>query len=274
MNKVRGGKNVIKNQGDVYFVGAGPGDPKLLTLRGAELLQEADVIVYDRLVNVELLKHAKESAELIYCGKEAQTACISQEEINEILVSNGKSGKMVVRLKGGDSTVFGRVGEEAAACRKHGLSFEIVPGITSGIAAPAYAGIPLTHRELSSSFAVVTAHRRKDGKKEEINWQGLATGVDTLVFYMGVKQIRTIQAQLLLHGRVPSTPVAIIQWGTCDIQKTVTGELGTIVDDLKTKSIQSPSIIVVGEVVKLREELAWFEEKLERSSVIQEAINV
>lgn len=261
-------------KGEVYFVGAGPGDPKLLTLRGAELLQEADVVVYDRLVNVELLKHAKQNAELIYCGKQPQTTCISQEEINQILVYHGERGKKVVRLKGGDSTVFGRVGEEAATCRQHGLYFEIVPGITSGIAAPAYAGIPLTHRELSSSFAVVAGHRRKDGKHEEINWQGLATGVDTLVFYMGVKQIEMIQEQLLFHGRKPSTPVAIIQWGTCDVQKTVTGELGTIVEDLKTEAIQSPAIIVVGEVVKLRNELAWFEEKLEHSHVKQEAITV
>ncbi|WP_425335415.1 uroporphyrinogen-III C-methyltransferase [Salipaludibacillus daqingensis] len=272
--KTRGGKGVNRNKGEVYFVGAGPGDPKLLTLRGAELLQEADVIVYDRLVNVELLKHAKQGADLIYCGKQPEVKCISQDEINDILVFHGKRGLKVVRLKGGDSAVFGRVGEEAAACRQHGLSFEIVPGITSGIAAPAYAGIPLTHRELSSSFAVVTAHRRKDGRKDEIHWEGLATGVDTLVFYMGVKQIQIIQEKLILHGRSPSTPIAIIQWGTCDVQKTVTGELATIVEDLKTNTIASPAIIVVGEVVRLRDELAWFEAKLEDSALFQEAINV
>ncbi|PYZ91721.1 uroporphyrinogen-III C-methyltransferase [Salipaludibacillus keqinensis] len=262
-----------RHVGEVYFVGAGPGDPKLLTLRGAELLQEADVIVYDRLVNIQLLDHAKKGAELIYCGKQPQTACISQEEINDILVYHGKRGQKVVRLKGGDSTVFGRVGEEAAACRQNGLPFEIVPGITSGIAAPAYAGIPLTHRELSSSFAVVAGHRRKDGKQEEINWQSLAVGVDTLVFYMGVKQIQLIQEKLLLHGRPPSTPVAIIQWGTCEVQKTVTGELGTIVKELETKKIASPAIIVVGEVVRLREDLAWFEDKLADSPLLQQAIH-
>ncbi|MCE7791140.1 uroporphyrinogen-III C-methyltransferase [Salipaludibacillus sp. CUR1] len=263
-----------RNKGTVYFVGAGPGDPKLLTLRGAELLQEADVIVYDRLVNTELLNHAKQGSELIYCGKQPQTSCISQEEINDILIFHGKKGQTVVRLKGGDSSVFGRVGEEAAACRQNGLLYEIVPGITSGIAAPAYAGIPLTHRELSSSFAVVAGHRRKEGKKEEINWGSLATGIDTLVFYMGVKQIGMIQENLLLNGRPASTPVAVIQWGTCDVQRTVTGTLETIAEDVKTKKIQSPAIIVVGEVVRLREELAWFEEKLESSPVFQEAISL
>ncbi|WP_096440069.1 uroporphyrinogen-III C-methyltransferase [Alteribacter populi] len=263
-----------KSKGQVYFVGAGPGDPKLLTLRGTELLQEADVIVYDRLINKEILKHSKTDAELIYCGKTPLASCISQEEINQILVFHGLRGEKVVRLKGGDSMIFGRVGEEALACRKKGLTFEIVPGITSGSAAPAYAGIPLTHRELSSSFAVVTGHRRKDGKNENIDWKSLASGVDTLVFYMGVKQINVIQDNLLHHGLAPTTPVALVRWGTCETQETLTGELSTIADEVERKNFQSPAIIVVGEVVKLREKLAWFEEKLTHSSYLNTAINV
>ncbi|MBM7096967.1 uroporphyrinogen-III C-methyltransferase [Bacillus sp. H-16] len=263
-----------RGKGNVYFIGAGPGDPKLLTLRGAELLQEADVVVYDRLVNKELLQHAPKKAELIYCGKSPQAPSITQEEINQILVYHGLQGKEVVRLKGGDSTVFGRVGEEAAACREQGLSFEIVPGITSGIAAPAYAGIPLTHRELSSSFAVITGHRRKNGREEEIDWKGLATGVDTLVFYMGVRQIHVIQENLLLHGLAHDTPVALIRWGTCETQETITGELASIAKEVERRNFQSPAIIVVGEVVKLREQLAWFEDKLNTSSYLGEAVNV
>ncbi|WP_096190116.1 uroporphyrinogen-III C-methyltransferase [Evansella halocellulosilytica] len=263
-----------KSKGQVYFVGAGPGDPKLLTLRGAELLQEADVIVYDRLVNKEILKHGKKNAELIYCGKTPQGPSTSQEEINQILVFHGLRGKKVVRLKGGDSTIFGRIGEEAVSCRENGLHFEIIPGITSGIAAPAYAGIPLTHREVSSSFAVVTGHRRKDGNKQEIDWKSLASGVDTLVFYMGVKQINVIQDNLLHHGLAPTTPVALIRWGTCEIQETLTGELSTIAEEVERTNFQSPAIIVVGEVVKLREKLAWFEEKLLHSSYLNTAVTL
>lgn len=265
---------MIRQKGEIYFVGAGPGDPKLLTLRGAELLQEADVIVYDRLVNREILKHAKEGTELVYCGKQPQSSCMSQEEINQLLVYYGMQGKKVVRLKGGDSTVFGRVAEEASECRSYGLRYEIVPGITSGIAAPAYAGIPLTHRELSSSFAVVAAHRRKDGKHREIDWASLATGVDTLVFYMGVRQLQEIQEQLVSCGRSKETPAAIVQWGTCHDQKTVTGTLETIAELAEAEKIESPAIIVVGEVVKLREELAWFEDQLQETSVFQEAVNL
>ncbi|WP_223292296.1 uroporphyrinogen-III C-methyltransferase [Salipaludibacillus neizhouensis] len=259
------------SKGEVYLVGAGPGDPKLLTLRGAELLQEADVIVYDRLVNKEILKHGKTGVELILCGKSPTGPSTKQEEINEILVFHGLQGKKVVRLKGGDPAIFGRVSEEAIACRENGIHFEIVPGITSGIAAPAYAGIPLTHRELSTSFAIVTGHQRKNGKTDEINWKSLATSVDTLVFYMGVSQIKVIQDNLLFHGLSPTTPVALVRWGTYPTQETLTGELLTIAEKVNKRKFKSPAIIIVGEVVRLREKLAWFEEKLDHSSHFNES---
>ncbi|UTR14315.1 uroporphyrinogen-III C-methyltransferase [Salipaludibacillus sp. LMS25] len=251
-----------QSKGIIYFVGAGPGDPKLITVRGVELLQQAEVVIYDRLVNPQLLSHAKKDVHLIYCGKTPNEPSISQEAINNLLVFHGLKGQTVVRLKGGDPGIFGRVGEEAAFCRKHNLQFEIVPGITSGIAAPIYAGIPLTHREFSSSFAVITAHRRKNSETDDINWRSLAKGIDTLVFYMGVKQVDHIQQKLILHGRSPETPVAIIRWGTCDNQETVTSTLAEITDVVKSRHIQAPAIIVVGNVVKVREDLSWFEDKL------------
>ncbi|MDQ0256610.1 uroporphyrin-III C-methyltransferase/uroporphyrinogen III methyltransferase/synthase [Evansella vedderi] len=260
--------------GKVYFVGAGPGDPKLITVKGAELLAQADVIIYDRLVNLELLNYGKKEAHRIYCGKTPNYPSISQEEINEIIVEHALEGKAVVRLKGGDPTVFGRVGEEASFCLEHGISYEIVPGITSGIAAPTYAGIPLTHREFSSSFAVVTGQKRKDHdpKGDEIRWEGLAKAVDTLVFYMGVKNLPYIRENLLLHGRDQNTPVALVRWGTYDHQETLVGKLHNIVELVEARNFQSPAIIVVGEVVSLREKLAWFEEEGNQEILLKEAM--
>lgn len=246
--------------GKVYFVGAGPGDPKLITVRGLDLLKKADVIVYDRLANPKLLQYAKTNAKFMYCGKEANQHLIPQDEINRILVTEAKLGKIVVRLKGGDPSIFGRVGEEAEVCALHNISFEIVPGITAGIGASVYAGIPLTHRDYSSSVAFLTGHKCKQNEELEIDWEKV-TCMETLVIYMGVKNLPHVQEQLLRHGKSPNTPVALIKWGTLAEQETLVGELADIVDKVKQSNFGSPAIIVIGEVVKLREKLNWYEKK-------------
>jgi uroporphyrin-III C-methyltransferase len=254
-------KKDIHHVGKVYFVGAGPGDPKLITLKGVEAISLADVIIYDRLVSPELLKHAQDNVEQIYCGKLPDYHIVPQQQINQIIVDHALLGKTVVRLKGGDPGIFGRVGEEAEYCVQNGIPFEMVPGITSGIAAPLYAGIPLTHRDLSSSVAIVTGHQRTDGQECDIQWEKLATAVDTIVFYMGVRNLPLIQEQLLLHGKSPDTPVALVRWGTLSQQETITGTLHDVVQRVKRANFKSPAIIVVGEVVRLREKLTWFEEQ-------------
>ncbi|MBB5172337.1 uroporphyrinogen-III C-methyltransferase [Texcoconibacillus texcoconensis] len=248
-----------QKSGKVFFVGAGPGDPRLITVKGADVLKGADVIIYDRLVNDELLRYAKDGAELIYCGKDPNAPSISQEEIHHLFISQAQKGKVVVRLKGGDPAVFGRVGEEATSCIDYDIPYEIVPGVTAGVAAPAYAGIPLTHRDLGSSFAVVTGQQRSDGKKSSVQWEKLATSVDTLVFYMGMKNISYIQEQLIKHGRSLTTPVAVIQWGTYQKQETIVAPLHEITTRVEEAGFASPSIIVVGDVVNLHESLSWFE---------------
>ena len=199
--------------GFVYIVGAGPGDPKLLTIRGLECIQQADVILYDRLVNPELLTHAKEDAELIYCGKEPGKHGLIQDEIHRVLVEQAKLGKQVLRLKGGDPFVFGRGAEEAAVLRQACIPFEIVPGITAGIAAPAYAGIPVTHRDHAASFAIVTGHGRAEKGQDFLNWAALAQ-IDTVAFYMSIGNIAHIAKNLIAHGKSEHTPVAAIEWGT------------------------------------------------------------
>ena len=244
--------------GKVYLVGAGPGDPELITVKGLKCIQQADVILYDRLINEQLLSYAKSDADLIYCGKLPNYHTMKQETINYLLVKHAKKGKTVTRLKGGDPFMFGRGGEEAQALMKHRIPFEIVPGITSGIAVPAYAGIPVTHRDFSASVAFVTGHRRCDAT-DAVQWEHLAKGVDTLVIYMGVKQLPFICKQLKLYGKRPQTPVAIIQWGTLPEQKTIVATLDTVVDVVKKHPISNPSIIIVGEVVRLHEQLQWFE---------------
>lgn len=247
--------------GKVYLVGAGPGDPKLITVRGMELLQKADVIVYDRLVSPELLEYAPQGTIFIFCGKQPDHHTIPQEKINDILVEHAQLGRQVVRLKGGDPCIFGRVGEEAERCAEQNIAFEIVPGITSGIAAPAYAGIPLTHRQLSSSVAIVTGHQQTAGNEKHLNWEHLATATETLVIYMGVKNLPFIQEQLIKHGRHAHTPVALIRWGTLEKQETLVGNLENIQDIVEQQQFRSPAIIVVGEVVRLRDKLAWFLEE-------------
>ncbi|QRG70724.1 uroporphyrinogen-III C-methyltransferase [Brevibacillus choshinensis] len=246
--------------GSVLFVGAGPGDPKLLTIKGMEALQRADVVVYDRLANPLLLAHVRQEARLVYCGKEADRHTLPQDEINLLLVREAQKGQIVVRLKGGDPSMFGRVGEEAQMCRDHGIPFEIIPGITSGMAAPLYAGIPLTHREYNSSVAFVTGHLCEKNAGKEPDWRALAS-VETLVIYMGVKNLPHIRGQLLRHGKSPDTPVALVRWGTLGKQETLEGRLETIDQAAAKAGFQAPAIIVVGEVVRLRESLRWYDSK-------------
>ncbi|MDR4946948.1 uroporphyrinogen-III C-methyltransferase [Neobacillus cucumis] len=247
--------------GKVYLVGAGPGDPDLITVKGLRCLQEADVILYDRLVNSELLRFAKKGAQLVYCGKLPHYHTMKQETINHFLVKYAKKGYQVVRLKGGDPFVFGRGGEEAEECVKHEVPFEVVPGITSGIAASAYAGIPVTHRGLSKSFAFITGHQASDEAAEH-QWTHLANGVDTLCIYMGVSHLPTITKQLMDAGKSPDTPIALVHWGTLSDQQTVVGTLETIVELVKEAAISNPSMIVIGEVVKLHHRLNWFQEEI------------
>ncbi|MGH7773317.1 MAG: uroporphyrinogen-III C-methyltransferase [Candidatus Binatia bacterium] len=240
--------------GKVYLVGAGPGDPGLMTVRGLELLQRAQVVVYDRLVNPILLEEAPPVAIRIFAGKHTGSHSLPQEEINEILITHARLGRRVVRLKGGDPFVFGRGGEEAQALAAAGIPFEIVPGVTSVTAVPAYAGIPLTYRGVSSSFAVITGHEACQSQSS-VDWERLATSVDTLVVLMGLKNLPAIAAKLLTHGRSPETPVALIRWGTTEEQETVTGTLADILD--KAAALQPPVVIVIGDVVKLRGQLRW-----------------
>jgi uroporphyrin-III C-methyltransferase len=244
--------------GKVYLVGAGPGDPELITVKGLRCIQNADVILYDRLVNKELLNYAKPGVELINCGKLPNYHLLQQETINRFLVKYAQKGKTVTRLKGGDPFVFGRGGEEAEACQKAGVPFEVVPGITAGIAAPAYAGIPVTHRDHSSSFAIITGHR-KEGEDDNIKWESIAKGIDTIAIYMGVKNLPYIRNKLLEHGKNPNTPAALIHWGTLQNQKTAIGTLETIVETAEREQITNPSMIVIGDVVQLHDKINWFE---------------
>jgi len=251
----------MKASGKVWLVGAGPGDPGLLTLAGAACLARAEVVVYDRLVHPRLLGLAPAGAERIYVGKQAGGHTLTQDEINALLVARTCEGKRVVRLKGGDPYVFGRGGEEAEALAAAGVPFEVVPGVTSAVAAPAYAGIPVTHRGLASSVAVVTGH--EDAAKEEssIDWARLATGVDTLVLLMGLANLPDIAEQLVRHGRPPETPAAVIEWGTLPRQRTVSGTLEDIARRAAEAGVEPPAVTVVGEVTRLRETLRWFDNR-------------
>ncbi len=244
----------------VYLVGAGPGDPELLTLKAKRLLGEADVVIYDYLAHETLLSYAPQ-AEKIYVGKTAGRHTLPQPEINALLVRKAQEGYVVVRLKGGDPFIFGRGGEEAEELVKAGIDFEIVPGITSAIAVPAYAGIPLTHRACASSVAFVTGHEDPTKHESSIDWEHLAKGVDTIVFLMGVGRLPFIAEQLKRYGRLPDTPVAVIRWGTLPEQEVLIGNLDNIADLARKKGLKPPAIIVVGNVVKLRQILNWWETK-------------
>jgi uroporphyrinogen III methyltransferase/synthase len=241
--------------GKVYLVGAGPGDPGLMTVRGLQLLRAAQVVVYDKLVNPILLEEVSAEAQRFFVGKQAGSHCIAQSEINQVLISYAKRGYNVVRLKGGDPFVFGRGGEEAEALIDAEVSFEIVPGVSSAVAVPAYAGIPLTHRRFASSFAVVTGHEASK-PSSSVEWHKLATGPDTLVILMGLHNLAKIAAVLIEHGRSPNTPVAVIRQGTMAEQETVIGTLADIADECS--SLKAPALIVVGDVVRLAKKLDWF----------------
>jgi uroporphyrin-III C-methyltransferase len=239
----------------VYLVGAGPGDPGLMTVRGLHLLRGAEVVVYDQLVNPVLLEEAQAEAQLIFVGKQAGRHSISQNEINEILINYAFQGYDVLRLKGGDPFVFGRGGEEAEALVDAGIPFEVIPGVSSAMAVPAYAGIPLTQRNYASSFAVVTGHQAIHSKSS-IDWAKLATAVDTLVILMGLHNLPAIVAELVAHGRAVDTPAAVIRRGTVAEQETVFGTLADIVE--KSALLKAPALTVVGEVVRLSAKLNWF----------------
>ena len=256
-------------RGIVYLVGAGSGDPGLLTVRGAELLRSADVVVYDYLANPRLLEHCP-AARAIYVGKQAARHSLTQEQISELLVREGQAGRRVVRLKGGDPFVFGRGGEECEALAAAGVSFEVVPGITAALAAPAYAGIPVTHRDFNSSFTFVTGHEKEDayrdpeaqqrqpGAASDLDWSALAR-LPCLAFYMGTKSLGRICQRLIDHGMAPSMPAATIQWGTTPQQRTVTGTLADLPTRVAEAGIGPPAITIVGKVVSLRSTLNWFE---------------
>ncbi len=247
--------------GKVYLVGAGPGDPKLITLKGIECLQRADVVIYDLLINVKLLEHCPAHTEKIYGGKMIGEQEERQAEIDGLMIRHAKAGKTVVRLKGGDPFIFGRGGEEALTLVEAGIDFEIVPGITSAIAAPAYAGIPLTHRNYSSSVAFVTGHSAALKADSTIHWQQLATGVDTLVILMGVGHLHEIAERLIQYGRAPDTPISLVHWGTTPQQKTLEGTLADIAEKAEAVSFRNPAAIVVGNINALREQLGWFDRK-------------
>ena len=246
-------------QGKVYLLGAGPGDPGLITVKAAEVLKKADVIVYDRLASDRLLEYCRPGADLIYVGKAAADHALPQDKINQLLVDKALEGKVVARLKGGDPFVFGRGGEEAEVLVASGVPFEVVPGVSSSVAVPAYAGIPVTHRAAASSFAVVTGHEDPNKTESRVDWSKF--GSDTLVVLMGTGNLPNIVAGLTAAGRASDTPAAVIENGTTPEQRVVTGTLADIVGRVKTASVKPPAILVVGEVVKLRDRLTWFDNR-------------
>ncbi|OEF25550.1 uroporphyrinogen-III C-methyltransferase [Vibrio rumoiensis] len=240
----------------VSLVGAGPGDPDLLTMKAYRLIQTADVVVYDRLVSEEIMALVNPNAELLFVGKKLNHHCVPQDQINQILVDKAKEGKHVVRLKGGDPFIFGRGGEELETLVDNAIAFEVVPGITAASGCSAYAGIPLTHRDHAQSVQFITGHLKKDG--QDVQWQSLAQNNHTLVFYMGLKQAPTIRQNLTEHGLSIDTPCAIIERGTTTKQRVLTGVLSDL-DNLAEQAI-SPSLIIVGSVVSLHQQLSWFGE--------------
>jgi uroporphyrinogen III methyltransferase/synthase len=274
------------SKGVVYLVGAGPGDAKLITVKGLECIQKSDTIIYDRLVNIRLLGFAPAKAEIIYVGKSPDRHTLGQSEINQLLVDKALRGKTVTRLKGGDPFVFGRGGEEAEVLSEAGIAFEIVPGVTSAIAAAAYAGIPVTHRDFTSTLAIITGNEDPLKEDSNIDWAKISTGAGTLVFLMGMANLPQITKQLMDNGRSPETPAALVRWGTRPQQRTLVGTLADISRKAASEGFKNPAIIIVGEVVSLREKLNWFEKKplfgkrilvtrsREQASVLSEALEV
>jgi uroporphyrinogen III methyltransferase / synthase len=251
----------MKSKGTVYLVGAGPGDVGLLTLRGAELLGRAEVVVYDALVNRELLRMAPKTAEIIYAGKRASDHAIPQDELSDLLVAKAREGKTVVRLKGGDPYVFGRGGEEAEELADANVPFEVVPGISSTVAGPNYAGIPITHRDHCSSYTVITGHEDPAKDESSIDWAQVAKISGTKIILMGVTRIRDIARKLVEHGLDAATPVAMVRWGTTGRQQSIEGTLATIADVVEKSKFSAPAVTVIGDVVKLRKRLNWFEQR-------------
>jgi uroporphyrinogen III methyltransferase / synthase len=245
--------------GTVAIVGAGPGDPGLMTVRGLELLRRAHVVVYDRLVDPRLLDEAP-CARRIFAGKASGNHALPQAQINALLIRHARLGRRVVRLKGGDPFVFGRGGEEADALARARIPFEVVPGVSSAVAVPAYAGIPVTHRGVASSFTVVTGHASVPGRESSVDWARLARSADTLVVLMGVASLARIAGELIAHGRPVTTPVALVRWGTTSAQETVTGTLRDIAARAASARLEPPAVIVIGDVVALRDRLQWFDD--------------
>ncbi len=249
------------SEGVVYLVGAGPGDPGLLTVKGRRCVETADVVVHDRLVDRRILRHAREQAEVIDVGKVRGQGGSTQPKINSLLVQRAKEGRKVVRLKGGDPFVFGRGGEEADALQEAGVAFQVVPGVTSAIAAPAYAGIPLTHRGVASAFTVVTGTEAPGSQSSPIEWEALARRPGTLVLLMAWESLPTIVEALLRHGKQPDTPTALVRWGTEPYQQTVVGTLESIEAKAAAAGLRPPVVAIIGEVVRLRERLRWFDNR-------------
>lgn len=248
--------------GKVYLVGAGPGDPGLITIRGKEILEKAEVIIYDYLAGKKLLKHVPKDAEFIYAGKKGGVKHThTQDEINEMLVDRARAGKRVVRLKGGDPFIFGRGGEELERLVEAGLNYEAVPGVTSASAAATFAGVPITHRGFTASVAFITGHEDPTKKESSIAWDKISTGVGTLVFYMGIKNLPTITKKLMDNGRDPKTPVAVVRWASMPHQRSVVGTLETIADIVREKDIKPPALTIVGDVVNLRDTINWYENR-------------
>ncbi|RKD73271.1 MULTISPECIES: uroporphyrinogen-III C-methyltransferase [Sinobaca] len=245
--------------GVVCFVGAGPGDPELLTIKGLKALQRADVVVFDRLVHPALLLEADPEAKFIYCGKKPCEHTLRQQDIQTELLIQAKKGKRVVRLKGGDPGIFGRVGEEAEMLRSHKVAYEMIPGVTAASAASLYAGVPLTHRDHARSLAIVTGHSKEKSGKPEADWAGLAKGMETIVFYMGMKNLPFIASELISHGKNEGTPVLVVEWGTCGRQREIIGTLADIERKAADQKMANPSIIIVGEVAVLHHKLQWIE---------------
>lgn len=245
----------------VYLIGAGPGDPGLFTLKGRDILAKADVVVYDYLANESLLDHARPDAERIYVGKKGGDHTLSQSGINDLIVSKAKEGKTVARLKGGDPYMFGRGGEEGEELLAAGIAFEVVPGVTSGIAGPAYAGIPLTHRAHSSSVCFATGHEDPTKPESAHNWEALAKSASTLVFYMGMKNLPEISARLIAAGMPEDTPAALVRWGTTPRQRSLIADIKTLPREAEKHGFSAPSLIIVGSVVGLHEQLGWFEKR-------------
>ena len=271
MQKINKAKGYVPS-GQVSIVGAGPGDPELLTIKALKRIRKADVIAYDRLVNAVILNEASESAEKIYVGKHAPKTdgvakrSWTQEEINSLLIEKAKKGLDVVRLKGGDPFIFGRGSEEAIALRQENIEYEIIPGISSSVAAPAYAGIPVTHRHISTSFAVIAGHEDPNKGDSTVNWSALAQ-LETLVILMGVGRLEIITKTLIKHGRAADTPTALIRWGTTYKQESLVAPLAEIAMLAKAQNFKAPASFVVGEVVALRDDLQWFDNEFDQNLV-------